>query len=279
MSDEQKGMSGGDSADADMAAAYQSFATDAGSAGSQAAPANDGASIQQSAVAQMLHRRAGASLVYKQLWVILFTLIFVFMGVTFVPWSGLEDTSGMSLQQAANMESRARALSVDGLTEDSAQFPKFVGDNYTASFAAVVKGTHQAGYKTGRGAIVFFVTFWAICACILGVYTNRFLLVPTATAFLTNLVVVASRLLGVFQDEEVRGALSGAFSGRGIDAGFGIVSDIFGPGFFFVALGSLFIPVYLVLSAVSGAKDSKKQAPARGKGKGASASRVAKPKK
>lgn len=255
------GGSGSGAAD-EMAAAYQSVASDpapevAEAKPSQPAPADSAAnSLQQAALGVVLQRRAVMGMVFKQLWVILMSLVLVLLGVTFVPWSGLEDTDVHRLVAAAQLEAKARAeaqaVAVPNLDLEAAEKA-----HYAMAFAAEMKKTHAPGYTQGRGALIFFFTLWAIGATFLGILTNRFLLMPTAAAFLIGLFLAAMRLMAFLRADEVMDVVSLGFSEHGAD-GLGIATDIFGPGFIFVIVGCLFIPVYLIFSAVSGSKESKK---------------------
>jgi hypothetical protein len=262
--DRAGGIPPSNAAEEDVAAAYASVASASESTTGAGPAASSGPSgLETAALSVVLQRRGVFSLVFKQLWVLMFTFLLVFLGVTFVPWSGLEDTSVEQVSKTAMSIAREWAVARGVDRADTAQIEEIAGEAYPFAFAAEVKKTHAPGYTQGRGAIIFFVSLWALGASLLGIWTNRFLLMPTAVAFLTGLIVGATRFLQLFVGEpEVRNVISSAFALKNIDIALGVVSDVFGPGYLFVMLGCLFVPVYLVMSALSGSKEAKAKATA-----------------
>ncbi len=159
-------------------------------------------------------------MILRQYFVLFFTVLAIFLGVTFFPWDG---------------------------------------DTLASSFNPV------PGYATGQGSVIFFSSLIVLGTSLFSLWTRRFLLTPLLFYFITGVIACLLRVLAVFRNPANDDYIATIFQ-ENIWDGLHKVCEYFGLGLVYCVLGFLFIPVYIVMSAVSGAKKSKAGAPSESAG-------------
>lgn len=167
-------------------------------------------------------------MILRQYFVLFFTVVAIFCGVTFFPWDA---------------------------------------DTFASSYNPV------AGFKTGQGSVIFFASLIVLGTSIASLWTRRFLFTPLLFYFITGVVACLSRFMAIWQNPANNDYIGTMFQGNLWD-GLNRLCAYFGLGLVYCSLGFLFIPIYIVVSAVSGAKKSKgeaaaESAPARTRGSSA----------
>ena len=164
-------------------------------------------------------------MILRQYFVLFFTVLAIFLGVTFFPWDS---------------------------------------DTLASTYSPV------PGFRTGQGSVIFFSTIVVLATSITSLWTRRFLFTPLLFYFIVGVVACLSRFMGVWQNPANNDYIATMFQGNLWD-GLNRLCAYFGLGLVYCVLAFLFIPVYIVSSAISGAKKAKagsgaEAAPARRSG-------------
>lgn len=164
-------------------------------------------------------------MILRQYFVLFFTVLAIFLGVTFFPWDA---------------------------------------DNLASTFSPV------AGFKTGQGSVIFFASLILLATSVTSLWTRKFLFTPLLFYFITGVVACLSRFMSIWQNPANNDYIATMFQGNLWD-GLNRLCAYFGLGLVYCTLGFLFIPIYIVMSAVSGAKKSKGEPSPEARPRGAGA--------